>query len=105
MISVPIELPLKEAVAETKKQWITARRRNRRLTDLAKELGVSTRTIIRWERKQYRGAKRKLYCHFCGTNEKIHGHHVNGKENSAEVIPLCEQCHIRFHILNRKLKP
>jgi hypothetical protein len=48
-----------------------------------------------------RGRPSKL-CPRCGRMAPFEGHHVNGRRNSPEKVPLCINCHRIAHAMNSR---
>jgi len=47
---------------------------------------------------------KEAMCLFCKSTEDIRLHHIDGKDTSAEIVCLCQVCHMKFHSLNRRYK-
>lgn len=58
-------------------------------------------------RKQKRDKKTSLVCNVCGEDDSaiIEMHHVKGKNNSDETIPLCKNCHAKITEEQNKVSP
>ncbi|WP_342305549.1 HNH endonuclease signature motif containing protein [Methanolobus sp. ZRKC5] len=58
-------------------------------------------------RRNKKGKKPPIACAVCGEDNKevIEMHHVDGRNNSDWVKPLCQNCHIKITAEQNKLSP
>ena len=58
-------------------------------------------------KKQTKGKKISIACVVCGEDNKnvIEMHHVDGRNNSDRIEPLCKNCHTKVTAEQNKLNP
>lgn len=57
--------------------------------------------------KQKRNKKTSLCCVSCGEDDSsvIELHHIDGRNNSDGVVPLCKNCHLKVTAEQNKVSP
>ncbi len=58
-------------------------------------------------RRNKKGKKPPIACAICGEDDKsvIERHHVDGRNNSEWIKPLCKNCHTKITAEQNKLSP
>ena len=106
MIEVDEKLSYKDALLTFKHEWVTKQLDGGTVTATAKRVGLSRKglQLLSKGSMEITGAVQQemLRCLFCGTTDKLHLHHVDGKNHSPKVEALCESCHKIFHSLNTR---
>jgi len=68
---------------------------------------MNKETYKKTSRKQCRNEMATLVCSLCGEDDPtvIEEHHVYGRNNSDEKIPLCKNCHVKITEEQNKVSP